>query len=279
MPSPPAPSPTRIALLICGDLTGPALEANGNYLQVYTRFLEDTAPGPFVLTPFYVVTSEVYPDPAMYDALLITGSASSAYDATPWIVSLAAYLARVVVDAPALRIVGICFGHQILARALGGACVPNDGWEVGPTRVQLTPLGARVFGPADGGEEEGEIVIQQMHRDHVPALPPGCVLLGASARAPVQGIVRFYAPEGASPTTTTAATDDTAPLPPIHILAVQGHPEFAESVVAPLVATRAASGAIDGATAAAYEAHGRGVRDDGRGRVARAVWGVMRGEM
>ncbi len=48
---------------------------------------------------------------------------------------------------------------------------------------------------------------------------------------------------------------------------------------APLVSTRAASGAIDASTAAAYEANGKGVKDDGRGRIARAVWGVMRGEM
>ncbi len=47
--------------------------------------------------------------------------------------------------------------------------------------------------------------------------------------------------------------------------------------MAPLVSTRAASGAIDASTAAAYEANGKGVKDDGRGRIARAVWGVMRG--
>ena len=124
-----------------------------------------------------------------------------------------------------------------------------------------------------------------MHRDHVPSLPPGCALLGASARSPVQGVVRFYAPDKTPPTGPAAATTDdatassSAPLPPIHILAVQGHPEFPESVVAPLVSTRAASGAIDAPTAAAYETHGRGVKDDGRGRIARAVWGVMRGVM
>ena len=83
----------------------------------------------------------------------------------------------------------------------------------------------------------------------------------------------------AAATTDDATASSSAPLPPIHILAVQGHPEFPESVVAPLVSTRAASGAIDAPTAAAYEAHGRGVKDDGRGRIARAVWGVMRGEM
>ena len=41
---------------------------------------------------------------------------------------------------------GICFGHQIVARALGGSCVPNDGkWEVGITDVSLTDVGRRIF--------------------------------------------------------------------------------------------------------------------------------------
>ena len=41
---------------------------------------------------------------------------------------------------------GICFGHQIIARALGGECVPNGGrWELGPTPLRLTDLGKRIF--------------------------------------------------------------------------------------------------------------------------------------
>lgn len=42
---------------------------------------------------------------------------------------------------------GICFGHQIVARALGGSCVPNDGrWEIGPCEVEMTDLGKQIFG-------------------------------------------------------------------------------------------------------------------------------------
>lgn len=42
---------------------------------------------------------------------------------------------------------GICFGHQIIARALGKDCVPNGGrWEVGPTKLDLTDVGKQVFG-------------------------------------------------------------------------------------------------------------------------------------
>jgi hypothetical protein len=41
---------------------------------------------------------------------------------------------------------GICFGHQVVARALGGECVSNSSWEVAITEVDLTDLGQRVFG-------------------------------------------------------------------------------------------------------------------------------------
>lgn len=42
---------------------------------------------------------------------------------------------------------GICFGHQIMARALGGPVVPNNGrWELGVYDVNLTPVGCDFFG-------------------------------------------------------------------------------------------------------------------------------------
>jgi len=47
---------------------------------------------------------------------------------------------------PHLFATGICFGHQIIARALGGECVPNGRWEIGPTNVKLTNLGQQIFG-------------------------------------------------------------------------------------------------------------------------------------
>jgi GMP synthase-like glutamine amidotransferase len=39
----------------------------------------------------------------------------------------------------------MCFGHQIIARALGGECVPNDQLEIGPTLIDLTDLGKSIF--------------------------------------------------------------------------------------------------------------------------------------
>jgi GMP synthase-like glutamine amidotransferase len=53
----------------------------------------------------------------------------------------------VATNHPQVRIIGICFGHQIIASALGGECVPNDGhWEIGVTEVLLTPTGKEIFG-------------------------------------------------------------------------------------------------------------------------------------
>lgn len=73
--------------------------------------------------------------------------ASSAYAPLPWIRPLLEFVARVTNDYPKIRILGICFGHQIVARALGGHCVPNEeGWEVGVFDVQLNDLGVEIFG-------------------------------------------------------------------------------------------------------------------------------------
>jgi GMP synthase-like glutamine amidotransferase len=43
-------------------------------------------------------------------------------------------------------ITGICFGHQIFGRALGGGCVLNNKWEIGPTTINLSNLGKTLFG-------------------------------------------------------------------------------------------------------------------------------------
>lgn len=57
------------------------------------------------------------------------------------------YVLDVATGHPQVRLIGICFGHQIIASALGGECVPNDGtWEIGVTEVLLSPAGKEIFG-------------------------------------------------------------------------------------------------------------------------------------
>ena len=105
-----------------------------------------------------------------------------------------------------------------------------------------------------------------MHRDHVPNVPPSFHLLGSTHVSRNQGMVRFLNP--------TAPLDPAASLPPIHILTLQGHPEFTKGIVNEIVAVRSASGIIDQATARqAYER--ADWKNDGVDVMGRAIWEVL----
>lgn len=91
-----------------------------------------------------------------YDAVMLTGSSEfihttalraehSAYDmSNPFVLPLIDFV-RSVATSPAtehVKIIGVCFGHQIISLALGGDCVKGEkGWEIGVYANQLTPEG------------------------------------------------------------------------------------------------------------------------------------------
>ncbi|PPQ70426.1 hypothetical protein CVT24_013176 [Panaeolus cyanescens] len=257
----------KIALLICGGLTGEAKEKNGDYYDIYRNYLNNSFPESisrsleFSLDPYDVRTQQ-YPVEDEYDVLMITGSASSAYEDIEWINKLTQYIARVVNEKPHIKIIGICFGHQVIARALGGECVPNNGrWEIGPTHIHLTDLGKRFFGHQD------QFTIQQMHRDHVPSVPPNFHLLGSTPVSPIQGMVRFLDPH-------TDPAKDHDSLPPVHVFTTQGHPEFTEPITTAIIKQRSATGAMDATTVADWEPR-KYLPTHGVDIVGRAMWDVM----
>ncbi|HZQ36248.1 MAG TPA: hypothetical protein VFD32_09965, partial [Dehalococcoidia bacterium] len=63
------------------------------------------------------------PDPAGYLAAIVPGSVAAVYERAPWMLRLEAYLRKL--QAAAFSVLGICFGHQILASALGGTVIRN----------------------------------------------------------------------------------------------------------------------------------------------------------
>jgi GMP synthase-like glutamine amidotransferase len=87
-----------------------------------------------------------YPDPESIDAILITGSKYNAFDNDEWIVRLVQFTRRCI-EGGRIRVIGVCFGHQIIGRALGAELGRNTrGWEVSVVEHQLTDEGKKVFG-------------------------------------------------------------------------------------------------------------------------------------
>jgi GMP synthase-like glutamine amidotransferase len=167
----------------------------GEYPDMFAALLERVDPALGFVT--YDVTRDEYPQSIdEVDAYLITGSRYGVYDDEAWIAPLEAFVRRLVeVGKP---LIGVCFGHQLVAQALGGSAGKSSrGWGVG---VQTWAIGNRPDWMR-GGDDHFRLLAS--HQDQVETLPPGATLLAGSAFCPVA----MY------------QVGDS-------VLALQGHPEF-----------------------------------------------------
>ncbi|KIW63875.1 hypothetical protein PV04_08845 [Phialophora macrospora] len=156
-----------------------------------------------------------YPNPQEIDAILITGSKHDSFSDTPWINKLVDYTAKILSETH-VRVIGVCFGHQIVGRALKAKVGRNpDGWEAAVNDVQLSEKGKELFGV-------DKLRIHQMHRDCVFYYPEGVEELGSSPVCKVQGM---YSPR--------------------RLMTTQGHPEFNQEIMTEIVNTRHATGIFD----------------------------------
>jgi len=127
-----------------------------------------------------VAEGESLPEPGAVAAAVVTGSSAMVSDCEPWSLRTTAWLADAV--AAGLPVLGICYGHQLLAAALGGKVARNPrGREIGTVAVRLTPAAA-----ADVllGQFPGALRVQTSHQESVIELPPGAVHLASSALDP-----------------------------------------------------------------------------------------------
>ncbi|KAI0075619.1 class I glutamine amidotransferase-like protein [Panus rudis PR-1116 ss-1] len=262
-------SPIRIALFLCDTPIPAVQETDGDYTQIFKALLQNSSPKTeFILDPYDVRNKQEYPDNVeQYSAIILTGSAASAYENLDWINLLVGYIASVAKEKPQIKLLGICFGHQIIARSLGCECVPNGGkWEVGVTPVDLTETGKQVFGI-------DKLNIQQMHRDHVPDIPKGCHLLGSTEVSHNQGFIRFV-PGSRSAQSAQPDFSDPETWKDIQIFTVQGHPEFTRRIVDKIVDARSATGVIG--KDVAEDARRRAEwRNDGVDVIGKVLWRII----
>src|SRR5205814_3272405 len=115
--------------------------------------------------------------------IIVSGSPLSVTERAPWMLPLGDELLRA--GASGIPVLGVCFGHQLLARAAGGDVIVNPrGREIGTVRVQLTEAGRKdvLFEWARGAEIE----VQATHLDAVDPLPPGATVLASNENTAAQ---------------------------------------------------------------------------------------------
>ncbi|KAJ3158240.1 hypothetical protein HDU86_002949 [Geranomyces michiganensis] len=212
----------RIALLVCDTPLPVVVEKYGNYEKLFGELLRQGAaaysasakPTNLDIEAFDVVQGQLPDDISKFSAFILTGSKYSAYEDLDWINNLKRFMQRVDAESTA-KVVGVCFGHQIVAEALGGKVTKNPaGWEVGWTPTILNPFGETTLNTGVKVHN-----VHQMHQDHVSVLPPGFKVLASTDKCPIQMAVRGD-----------------------RYLTIQGHPEFTAGVVTEIVKARQAAG-------------------------------------
>lgn len=117
----------KIGILQTGHAPESLWAEHGDYNEMFMELL--AAPG-LAFSTWRVLADEFPPETPDIDAWVVTGSRCGVYDGFPWIARLEAWLRDAV--ARGLPIVGVCFGHQVIARALGADVRKFDGgWNVG----------------------------------------------------------------------------------------------------------------------------------------------------
>ena len=200
---------TTIGLLECDHVDERHRAIAGDTVDMFRALLAPHVPG-LDLVPFDVIGGELPDGPDVCDGWVCPGSRHSVYDDFDWIGKLSGFVGDIH-DAGA-PFAGICFGHQLLAHALGGRVArAASGWGVGTRTITVDRHEPWMAPPT------GALALHFMHQDQVEVLPPGAVVLGHAEHCPV-AVLRV----GES------------------MVGVQAHPEFPAAYVDALLADRVA---------------------------------------
>lgn len=187
----------KIGILACGHTTPEVIASHGDFSDMFQKLLS----GHDFTFETYDVENMLFPTNIRdCDGWLLTGSRHGAYEDHAFIPLLETFIRQAF--AAHVPMVGICFGHQIIAQALGGQVEKfKDGWAVGLNDYSFEGL--------------GDVTLNAWHQDQVLRAPEGAAVIASNAFC--QNAALIY--------------DDRA-------LTVQAHPEFENPVVSQYVQQR-----------------------------------------
>lgn len=176
----------------------------GSYPDMFRRLLGEDAYG---WVEFGVDQGALPEAPEDCDAYIVTGSARGVYDADPWIGQLMEFLRHAKGRA---KLVGVCFGHQVMAEAFGGRVIKSPkGWGIGAQDYG-------VVGREPWMDSATSVRLPASHQDQVVESPPGAEVILASTFTPLAGL---------------AYRDQPA-------ISIQPHPEFEPAYAKALIESR-----------------------------------------
>ena len=185
---------SRITIIETGLVSPKTRELHGSYPQMFEHMI-GVADASVTFNTVSIPAGEPLPDIEELEAILITGSAAGVYDTLDWIAPLEGFV-RTAHDNK-VPMIGVCFGHQLIAQALGGTVRKSEkGWGIGRHVYDVAP--------GNGLIEGTRIALACSHQDQVITPPVGAKTILSSDFTPHAGLL--YA-------------GDTT-------LSVQPHPEF-----------------------------------------------------
>jgi GMP synthase-like glutamine amidotransferase len=193
----------RLGILQTGAPPPPLQERFGSY----SAMVQDLLGPAHEFVTYEVSSGELPASVEACDAYLITGSAVGVYDGDGWIGELKNFVRNASGQRP---MIGVCFGHQLMAEAFGGQVIKSpQGWGIGLHRYQLRER-------ASWMDEVGSIAVPVSHQDQIVKLPADAQVLGGSEFTPY-GILAY---------------------PQRRAISLQCHPEFAPEYAAALIELR-----------------------------------------
>ncbi|XP_058190853.1 gamma-glutamyl peptidase 5-like [Rhododendron vialii] len=196
----------KYAVLLCAEDSDYVKKKYGGYFGVFVGMLAEEGE----TWDLYRVVAGEFPgdgEIAGYDGFVITGSCSDAHGPDPWISKLFNFLQKL--DSLKKRVLGICFGHQILCRALGGKTGrATSGWDIGVRTVHLSPSSKLIASL----KIPNFLSVIECHQDEVWELPPRAEVMASSNKT---GIEMFKCGD--------------------HMMGIQGHPEYSTDILLHLI--------------------------------------------